>query len=201
MGEIVQPKHANIICGVIYRQHNSPERFQLYFEEIIEKLSASGRPIYVMGDFNINLLRCGTCKFAQDFLLTLQSFNLTPIIDKPTRVYKDSATLIDNIFSNHVDGSIVGGNIVSDLSDHFSQFCITCSDMSVNNNHHQSKLSRDYSNFSKTKFNNELSRLDLSAIISRTNDLNKSFSTFFNKLQKLIDKHDPLKPLSKLKIN
>jgi hypothetical protein len=28
MIEIIQPKHANIICGVIYRQHNSPERFQ-----------------------------------------------------------------------------------------------------------------------------------------------------------------------------
>ena len=105
MIEIIQPQRANIICVVIYRQHNSPERFQAYFEETIEKFSASGKTIYVMGDFNINLLRCGTCNFAQDFLLPLQSFNLTPTIDKPTRVHKDSATLIDNIFSNNVDGS------------------------------------------------------------------------------------------------
>jgi hypothetical protein len=45
-------------CGVIYRQHNWPERFQAYFEETIEKLSASGKTIYVMGDFNTNLLHC-----------------------------------------------------------------------------------------------------------------------------------------------
>ena len=31
------------ICGVIYRQHNSLERFQNYFEETIENLSSSGK--------------------------------------------------------------------------------------------------------------------------------------------------------------
>ena len=83
----------------------------------------------------------------------------------------------------------MGGDIISDLSDHFSQFCITCLDTGVNNNHYQSKLSRDYSNFSKTKFNNEIAQLDLSTIISRTNELNKFFY-----------KHAPLKPVSKRKI-
>ena len=35
--ELPLPKHANIICGVIYRQHNSPELFQEYFDQ-------TGRP-------------------------------------------------------------------------------------------------------------------------------------------------------------
>ena len=54
---------SNIICGVIYRQHNSPESFQTYFDETLEKLSTSGKPIYVMGGFNINLLNAETCNF------------------------------------------------------------------------------------------------------------------------------------------
>ena len=54
---------SNIICGVIYRQHNSPESFQTYFDEILEKLSKCGKPIYVIGDFNINLLNAETCNF------------------------------------------------------------------------------------------------------------------------------------------
>ena len=41
--EVYLPKNRNIICGVVYRQHNSPERFQEYLDEIIEKLSASGK--------------------------------------------------------------------------------------------------------------------------------------------------------------
>ena len=34
--ELHLPKHANIICGVVYRQHNSPERFQEYFDRKIQ---------------------------------------------------------------------------------------------------------------------------------------------------------------------
>ena len=56
-----------------------------------------------MVDFNINLLRCETCNFAQNFLCSLQSFHLIPTTDKPTRVHTNSATLIDNIFSSNVD--------------------------------------------------------------------------------------------------
>ena len=54
--ELHLPKHANIICGVVYRQHNSPERFQEYFEETIERFSASGKIIVLMGDTNLILV-------------------------------------------------------------------------------------------------------------------------------------------------
>ena len=41
-------------------------------------------------------------------------------MDKPTRVHRTSATLIDNKL-------LARGNIISDISDHFSQFCVTTS--------------------------------------------------------------------------
>ena len=75
--------HSRYFFGVIYGQHNSPESFQTYFDETLEKLSTSGKPIYVMGDFNINLLNAETCNFTTDFLLSLQSYSLIPTIDKP----------------------------------------------------------------------------------------------------------------------
>ena len=78
-----------------------------------------------MGDFNINLLRCETCNFAQNILCSLQSFHLIPTIDKPTRVHTNSATLIDNIFSSNVYEITLSGNIVSDISDNYSQFGIS----------------------------------------------------------------------------
>ena len=114
----------NIICGIIYRQHNSPEYFQSYFEETVERLASANKNVYVIGDFNIDLLKCETSKFSREFLLTLQSFYLIPAVDKPTRVHRNSATLIDNIFVNNPDQINASGNIISDISDHFSQFCI-----------------------------------------------------------------------------
>ena len=101
--EIHQTNAANIICGVLYRQHNSPEQFLKYFEEAAENLNATGKHVYVMTDANINLLHFNSCNYAQDFLLTLQSLNSAPCIDKPTRVHRNSFSLIDNIFTNKVN--------------------------------------------------------------------------------------------------
>ena len=56
--------------------------------------------IIIMGDFNIDLLKCETTSYSYDFLSSLQSCFLIPSIDTPTRVRSSSATLIDNIFVN-----------------------------------------------------------------------------------------------------
>ena len=93
----------NVICGIFYRQHNSPEIFQSYFDETIEKRASSGKHIVIMGDFNIDLLKCASSSYSHDFLTSLQSCFLVPTIDKPTRVRSTSATLIDNIFINNPD--------------------------------------------------------------------------------------------------
>ena len=152
--ELHLTKSANIICGVLYRQHNSPERFQEYFDSTMEKLSATGKQIILMGDFNINFLHLHTSTHAQNFMLSLQSLNLTPTIDKPTRVHNNSYSLIDNIFINSLEYSICSGNIVSDLTDHFSQFCILnfSTNRDLCDQSKSKRLTRDFSNYSETKF-------------------------------------------------
>ena len=62
--EIQLPQKSNIICGIIYRQHKSPKRFQEYFDDKLERLITSNKSIYIMGDFNINLLHAETSCYA-----------------------------------------------------------------------------------------------------------------------------------------
>ena len=112
--EISFSKQENVICGILYRRHNSPECFIEYFSNTIAKLASTGKTIHIMADFNLCLLKTEKSQYSQDFLLALQSSYLFPTIDKPTRVHRVSASFIDNIF--------VSGNIVTDVSDHFSQF-------------------------------------------------------------------------------
>ena len=43
---------------------------------------------------------------------------------QPTRIQGDPATIIDNIFTNVCGINIQSGNIITDLSDHYSQFVL-----------------------------------------------------------------------------
>ena len=189
-------KDKNVICGVIYRQHNSPEQFQTYFDMTLERLSSTNKPIYVMGDFNIDLLKSETCDFSHNFLLSMQSYSFSPVIDKPTRVHNNSATLIDNILANRIDFKLSSGNIVSDISDHYSQFCIIHSPPLISR-YHGTKI-RDYSRFSEENFISDISQTDWNGVISN-GSVDKRFSSFYNKLNKLVNKHAPLKIVSKRK--
>ena len=66
--EIEFQTKSNIICGVVYRQHNSADRFLDYFWESIDHYSATGKPVYLLGDVNVNILRSQTCNYAQQLL-------------------------------------------------------------------------------------------------------------------------------------
>ena len=74
---------------------------------------------------------------------------------QPTRVTDNTATVIDNIFSNNTQDNIVSGNILLSLSEHFSQF------LSVTREKVDLKkvniYQRDYSKFSSDSFRDDVS--------------------------------------------
>ena len=84
--EIYFVNHKNIVCGIIYDQHNSPDYFLTYLDKTIEILVSDDKDVYIMGDFNIDLLKCESSRMSQDFLFSLRSSYLIPTVDKATRV-------------------------------------------------------------------------------------------------------------------
>ena len=113
-----------MICRVLYRQRNSLESFLKYLEETIGKFTPTGKNSCLLDDFNLCLQKIEACNYSPDFLLALQRCYLLPTIDKPTRVHNNSASLIDNMFVNNPEQVLISGNLITDVSDHFSQFCI-----------------------------------------------------------------------------
>ena len=65
--EISFVNHKNIICGIIYGQHNSPNYFLTYLGKTVEILVSDDKNFYIMGDFNIDLLECQSSKISQEF--------------------------------------------------------------------------------------------------------------------------------------
>ena len=82
--------------------------------------------VYILGDFNINLLNTDVHLPSREFLDLLFSLSFMPLINKPARVKSNSATLIDNIFVNHSSQSLDSfqGIFYTDISDHFPIFYI-----------------------------------------------------------------------------
>ena len=80
---------------------------------------------------------------------------------------------------------------MSDISDHYSRFALFHSPREKT--HLKKRKIRDYSHFVQDAFNMELLQIDWKT--SRSVD--ESFVQFYNKLNKLINKHAPLKTISR----
>ena len=71
-----------------------------------------------MGDYNIDMFRLNEHAPTQEFVDSLFSHMFYPLINRPTRITAHSATLIDNIFTNHLTQTLLSGILINDASDH-----------------------------------------------------------------------------------
>ena len=90
--------------------------------KFLEILSKEQKQVFLLGDFNINLLNYNDHQPTNDFLDSLASNSFIPYILHPTRITSHSKTLIDNIFSNYISHEIISGNITATISDYLPRF-------------------------------------------------------------------------------
>ena len=95
-----------------------------------------------------------------------------------------TATLIDNIFINDISCHSQGGNITSSISDHYFQFSQT--DILRSPKHAETvKYVRDFGNFGKHEFNEELVSIDWSDIFNENAEL--SYQRFYMKMEDILN--------------
>ena len=113
-----------LLFGLIYRPPGNPlDTFLDDLDAYIYILLTENKHIYLMGDFNIDLLST-TQTHGQRLKNLLYTYALHPHIDKPTRITNTSSTLIDNIFSNNFSNETTNGILYYDISDHLPIFMI-----------------------------------------------------------------------------
>ena len=110
-----------------------------YLNKLLENISKEQKSIFLLGDFNVNLLNYNEHNQTNEFLDSLVSNSFIPLILQPTRTTSHSNTLIDNIFSNVFDREIISVNLNSTISDHLSRFPII-SNMFGNDPDNKSKI-------------------------------------------------------------
>ena len=166
-----------------------------YISSTIESINQENKFCIFMGDFNIDLLKIDTHADSKFFINSSGSCFFKPQIFQPTRITDHSATLIDNIFLNSIEHFIIRGNLIYDLTDHLPNFIILnkFSDLpSV------TKLyKRDYSNFSETALVDDISSVDWQFLLQGEADPSRMFDSFYKELNSIVDKHIPIKQLSR----
>ena len=123
--EIIRKNAKNIIVSCIYR----PPRGDLHkcLNEIKTFICKNQeKPLFFVGDLNINsldyLINTNVCDF---FNLIFQN-GIFPLINRPTRITKSSATIIDHVLTNTIiESEVKSGIIKTNISDHFAVFALT----------------------------------------------------------------------------
>ena len=119
--EIIRSKSTNVILGCIYNRNTLP--INDFTNEFISPLllkfqRESFKRIFLLVDFNIDLLKYEISDSINNCIDTLSCNFLILLIFLPTRISKTS-TLIDNIFSNLTSlEETESGNITSTFSNH-----------------------------------------------------------------------------------
>ena len=200
--EIEVPHQHNIVCGLIYRHPDqSIAKTADFLYKVTEKINNEGKFCFLMGDFNINLLNYDSHSETEDFVNTLGSYSFHPQILKPTRITYHSATLIDNIFFNSLEHHAISGNILCGITDHLPNFLIITKLSNPPKNFKMYK--RDYSRLDNEALISEVSKVNWLEVLtneSEVSDVNTVFQNFYLCISGIINKHAPLRKLTRKEI-
>ena len=98
---------------------------------------------------------------------------------------------MDSIFTNNMDNKILSGNIITDFSDHYTQFVSVVREKidykSIK------RFKRDYPTFSEESFRDDVSIQNFN---NYNEDANNKFNDFYSKLEACVERHAPLKEIN-----
>ena len=128
--EINRTKEKNVIVGVFYRPPDSNlNEFLSDLDHVLEKITKENKLVFLIGDWNLNLINHHCHKVTSDFLDLLYSRMFFPLITRPTGITANKALLIDSIFTKDPLCPSLNGLFLNDISDHLPIFAL------VLNNH------------------------------------------------------------------
>ena len=95
-----------------------------YLNNLLHKVYKEQKSVFLLGDFNVNLLNYNNHNPTNEFLDSLASNSFVLYISQPNRQTSHSKRRRDNIFSNIISPEAISGNLTSTISGHLPQFMI-----------------------------------------------------------------------------
>lgn len=179
----------NFLVGVIYRPPDSsnflPKNFNQLLSDNLTKTISESKEVILMGDVNVNYL---DKKSNIEFKAILNLHGLKQLITAPTRITKDTRTLIDIIATTNYQNVKCSCTIPSGIADHEMVECIR----KANHSKYEPKTItvRDYRNYDPDSACNDLNPKDWKYFYS-LKDVNSAWNVFYDYLINTINVHAP----------
>lgn len=180
--------------GVIYRRPSSNnDDFITNLLCILEYTKQKRGKCYIMGDFNYDLLKYESYDVIRNYVHIMYSFGFYPCINRPTRVSCNSATIIDNIWTNDTTSLRTNGILMTDQSDHFAPFTkiFFNSNPLYSNDKYIELTYRDFKSCSKEEMCATM--MESLTEFRLSNDVNESYTSLSNILSNVTNSCFPVK--------
>ena len=157
--------------------------------------------MFLLGDFNVDLMHYNEHKPTNEFLDSLASNSYLPYIIQPSPHTSHSRTLIDNISSNVISKDIICGNVTATISDHLPQFLVSPNIFANPPTNKSNIFERDWSKLDQENFILDYFDTDWSNLLN-LNEKNVDLTTnnFLNAMNSLLNKYALFKKISKYKL-
>ena len=176
--------------------NNQDDVFTEAILKIKQKLSMEKekKELIIGMDHNFDLLKSSEHKKIQYFLDMLVNKELFLTITRPTRITRQSATLIDNVFvSLNLHKRYESAILINDMSDHLPTLTLL-RQTKIKNNTPLIFESRKLNDTNKKLIKEALHKIDWISKLSGTS-CNENYNIFTNVLKTIMDEISPLKKI------
>ena len=154
--------------------------------------------VFLLGDFNIDLLSFNDHQLTNEFLHSLASNSFIPYILQPNRLTTHSKTLIDNIFSNLISHEAIPGNVTGAIFGHLPQYLFVPNVLWNPLCQKSNIYERDWSKFVHQNFPFDYTDKDSSDVLQfDQQDVNLSIISCLDNMNSILDELAPLKVVNK----
>ena len=187
--ELILKNSKNIILSTIYRPLDGDfKAFNTFLKDAYSISLKSNKLFYTTRDFNLNVLDYNKNDKVTKFPILTFEYGFVLVINKPTRVTKNTATAIDHIITNSLLHRTLNTGIIKlDISDHFPIFLIAKTEIKMTPEGKVQITKRLINNKTKERFKNALQKMTWDDVTS-SKQTDSAYKAFLNKFTSLYDK-------------
>ena len=196
--EIEPPKSKPFLVITWYRPPSDPVGSFDKLEKVLAYLDREGKEMILLGDTNCDLTRRSSDQLmdnnAKHMADIYELFSFKQLVEEPTRVTLETATLIDHIATTCARNIVKTGVHEVSLSDHFLVYCIRKFNGAVEKGHKRIKT-RSMKHFKEDEFLSDVSDICWEQFFQQTDNINTLVDDWSTLFALIIEKHAPLREM------